>query len=48
MEAWARDLLMESNHVYREARLNKVKLTEWLPESLIDAQPIDMHVLPSG
>jgi hypothetical protein len=48
MEEWARDLLYETNHVFRDPRLNKVKVTEWLPESLIHAQPIDMHVLPSG
>jgi hypothetical protein len=45
MEAWARDLLMETNTVFRES---KVKVTEWLPEELIDVQPIDMHVLPNG
>ena len=48
MEAWARDLLVETNHVFRDPRLNKVRVAEWLPESLVDAQPIDMHMLPSG
>lgn len=48
LEAWARDLLVETNHVFRDPRLNKVKVTEWLPESLIDAQPIDMQVPTSG
>jgi hypothetical protein len=48
LEAWALDLLVETNHVFRDPGLNKVKVTEWLPESLVDAQPIDMHVDPNG
>lgn len=45
MEKWARDLLFESNRAYREPRLHKVKLTEWLPECPIDAETIDMSVV---
>jgi NAD kinase len=35
-------LLLETSSAFRDPKVSRIKVSEWLPESLIDAQPIEL------
>ena len=43
LETWARNLLLQTSSALRDPKIAKVRLSEWLPESLIDVQPFDVE-----